>query len=84
MSTWCGCRQEQRLLLWRSIADSEARDEIYRISVDAPGNSVPYCAGYLEIKQMREEAEAALGDYFDLKEFHTFLLGMGPEPFAVI
>ena len=34
--------------------------------------------------ELRDKAEETLGDKFDLKEFHTFLLDFGPAPFPVI
>ena len=43
-----------------------------------------YYVGYLEISEMREEAEEVLGDAFNAKEFHTFLLDFGPAPFSLI
>ena len=33
---------------------------------------------------MRAEAEEVLGSAFQAKEFHRFLLDMGPAPFGVI
>lgn len=33
---------------------------------------------------MRAEAEEKLGAAFDEKEFHTFILDMGPAPFTII
>ena len=33
---------------------------------------------------MRKEAERLLGEEFDLKEFHEFLLEYGPAPFSLI
>ena len=33
---------------------------------------------------MREEAEAKLGENFDAKKFHKFILDMGPAPFSII
>ena len=40
--------------------------------------------GYLEICSLRDEAQVALGDDFDLKEFHRFLLETGPASFDLI
>ena len=33
---------------------------------------------------MREKAEEVLGNDFDAKAFHTFLLDFGPAPFSLI
>ena len=40
--------------------------------------------GCMELMNMRETAEKELGERFDAKEFHTFLLDIGEAPFDVI
>ncbi len=42
-----------------------------------PGQATSYMMGRLEIERLRAEAEAALGDGFDLRRFHDVLLGRG-------
>ena len=59
-------------------------DDIFYAMVENPGNYLSYYVGYLEFLNMRKMAEAQLGDRFDAKEFHTFLLDMGNAPFDVI
>jgi len=49
-----------------------------------PTNFLSYYVGFLEFQNMRELAETQLGDKFNAKEFHTFLLDLGPAPFDVI
>lgn len=34
--------------------------------------------------ELRSEAEEALGERFDSKAFHTFLLDLGPAQFEII
>lgn len=59
-------------------------DDIFYAMVENPGNYLSYYVGYLEFLNMRKTAEAQLGNRFDAKEFHTFLLDMGNAPFDVI
>lgn len=66
--------------------DSNQRfsNALYEAMVDNPANFLEYYAGYLEFSDMREKAEKALGKSFTLKEFHQFILDIGPAPFTVI
>lgn len=66
------------------LDDDSVVDTMYTTLIGAPTNYLEYYVGYLEIMQMRELAETTLGDKFSLKEFHTFLLDIGPAPFTVI
>ena len=47
-----------------------------------PGQATSYKIGMLNIQQLRADAEAKLGDKFDIREFHDTILGGGalPEP----
>ena len=49
-----------------------------------PGQLTAYDSGGLEIVALRREAEAALGDRFDLKQFHQRVLGDGVVPLAFL
>ncbi|TDI52118.1 MAG: DUF885 domain-containing protein [Acidobacteria bacterium] len=42
-----------------------------------PGQAVSYMVGRIEIQRMRAEAEARMGDRFDIKSFHDAVLGSG-------
>jgi uncharacterized protein (DUF885 family) len=54
---------------------AEARADRY---IAAPGQVTCYMLGYREVRQFRRDAEAALGDRFDAREFHDVLLRDGP------
>lgn len=64
--------------------DAQTCAILYDYIVGVPLNYMQYYAGYLEMIEMREEAEERLGESFDLLEFHTFLLDLGPAPFPII
>lgn len=64
--------------------DEETADEVFYAIVSDPSGYLSYFAGYLEILELREEAMEELGEDFDIKEFHDFLLSTGPAPFYII
>ncbi len=59
-------------------------DALFDAMLSSPANYLEYYVGYLEILNMRRQAEETLGDRFEAKEFHRFLLDIGPAPFTVI
>ena len=65
-------------------ADQQTVDELWQVMIDNPTNYLDYCGGYVEIMEMREEAERVLGEHFSPVEFHQLLLDLGPVPFSVI
>lgn len=62
----------------------EGARQLYQIVCEDPANYMKYYVGYLEITEMRDNAEKLLGSAFSPKAFHTFLLNFGPAPFPVI
>jgi len=57
--------------------------EIDRYAV-TPGQALAYMIGRLEIQRMRRDAEAELGEAFDIKGFHDTVLGSGLMPLPVL
>ena len=64
--------------------DDTTMHQLWQTMIDTPTNYLDYCGGYLEIMEMREQAERTLGKDFSLLEFHQFFLDTGPVPFSVI
>jgi len=62
---------------------SQIVPEIDRYAV-TPGQALAYMIGRLEIQRMRREAEAVLGDAFDIRSFHDTVLGSGLMPLPVL
>jgi uncharacterized protein (DUF885 family) len=49
-----------------------------------PGQATAYKVGMLKILELRQKAMDALGDQFDLKEFHRVILGNGGMPLDIL
>ncbi len=57
--------------------------EVERYAV-IPGQACAYKLGMLKIQELRAEAESALGDKFDIREFHDTILSIGDSPLPVL
>lgn len=66
------------------IGDETVALDIYNTLLEEPGIYLPYAIGYLEIKELRDSAMKARGDNFNIKDFHKFLLDIGPAQFGLI
>jgi uncharacterized protein (DUF885 family) len=65
------------------MAESDVVSEVERYIV-MPGQACSYKVGMLKILELRERARQALGDAFDIREFHDQVLGNGPMPLAIL
>jgi uncharacterized protein (DUF885 family) len=70
------------------VENSPMTEAICRPEIDryilAPGQATSYMIGRLEILRMRAEAQQRQGESFDIKKFHTAVLGNGSLPLGVL
>ena len=66
-----------------SMAESDVIAEVERYIV-IPGQALAYKVGQRVIRELREEAEAELGDQFDVRAFHRQVLVDGALPMGVL
>jgi uncharacterized protein (DUF885 family) len=63
--------------------ESEVVSEVERY-MGLPGQACAYKVGQLKILELRERAKAALGDKFNLKDFHSVVLDNGGLPLMLL
>jgi uncharacterized protein (DUF885 family) len=80
---WTREQAIQYMLDNSSMADTDVRSEVDRYIAN-PGQALGYKIGEIRIRALRTRAEAALGDRFDIREFHTAILGDGALPIDVL
>lgn len=83
---WMGWTVEQARACFRdnsALAPHNIETELQRY-VGWPGQALGYKIGELKLKALRERASAALGDKFDVREFHDTLLLGGAMPLAML
>lgn len=61
------------------MSETEVTSEVERYMA-LPGQACAYKVGQLKILELREKAKAALGDKFNIKAFHTVILGSSAVP----
>lgn len=66
-----------------SFTEEEITREVERYIV-WPGQATSYKTGQMRIRQLRDYAQAELGDAFDYGEFHDVVLTNGSLPLAVL
>ncbi len=80
---WSREQAIEYMLAKTGMTEDEVTREIERYSV-WPGQATGYKTGQLAILELREAAEAALGESFDIRQFHELLLMNGAMPLALL
>lgn len=65
------------------MSDRDVTAEIERYIV-MPGQATAYKVGMMKILELREKAKLALGDKFDLRDFHDVVLKNGAVPLDIL
>lgn len=81
-----GWTRQQAIDFFKDNAAKTELDIINEIDryIGWPGQALAYKIGQLKILQIRERAELALGDDFDVRTFHDELLGAGALPLDIL
>jgi len=66
-----------------TLTQNQAEAETDRY-IAVPGQATSYMVGALEIRKLRNEAEDAMGDAFDIKTFHDLVLEDGTIPLVML
>ena len=61
------------------LSPQDIETEVERYFVN-PGQALSYKMGMLKILELREKAQAQIGDNFDIRDFHSSVLGAGALP----
>ena len=65
------------------LSEGDIVTEVERFFVN-PGQALGYKLGMMKILELRERARDALGDAFDIRDFHDAVIGAGPLPLTLL
>jgi len=66
------------------FSDQSIAKEMYESMIAEPCNYPKYSIGCIAFMELKSTAQAALGDKFNAKDFHKFLMDLGPVQFDII
>ena len=78
--------REQAIDYFRQNSLLSERDIVKEVEryITNPGQATSYKIGELKIMELRQRAQAALGDRFHIRDFHAVVLGSGSVPLDVL
>jgi prolyl oligopeptidase len=81
-----GWTRQQAIEFFQDNAAKTELDIVNEIDryISMPGQALAYKIGQLKIRSLRQNAEIALGDRFDVRAFHDELLGGGALPLDIL
>lgn len=80
---WSRSRAVEFMQSHTALSLHEVNTEIDRY-IGWPGQALSYKVGELKIKELRKMAEKALGEQFDLRDFHYHILKNGSVPLPIL
>ena len=66
------------------IEGDEVVTQIYNSMISEPGNYCKYVLGYIGFCELKNTAQNSLGNKFDIKGFHKYILDLGPVQFDIL
>ena len=83
MFGWTRQQALDYMMEYTALSEHNVRTEIDRY-ISWPAQALSYKIGEIKIKQLREKAEMALQEKFDLRAFHDSLLANGSVPLFIL
>jgi uncharacterized protein (DUF885 family) len=65
-------------------SETQIHTESLRYSVDMPGQALAYKVGSAKMQELRRRVEGALGESFDIREYHEAVLKNGSMPLEIL
>jgi len=80
---WTRDQAIEYMLSHSGMSKTDATAEVERY-IAIPSQATAYKVGALTIQRLRDKAKAALGDKFDIRQFHAQVLGSGALPLTIL